>query len=171
MTRGTRIGLGTLRRRIRGVAVALLPVLALTAASAPACVAMETARASVAHDSQSHPPHHGGAHAAHDSGAHAAHDAHAHGSPAPAPSDPCPHCPLESGAAIASHAVCVVAEGQASGGIAHASFAFELPAALFSTHVVPAASAVPPLIAPRAGPAAPSPAAPPLNVRYCVYLI
>ena len=157
--------LGALRQRIRGVALALLPALTLAAASAPACAAMDAASGTPLSATQAHDSH------AHSSDSHA-HAQHEHDSSSPASTEPCPHCPLETGAANAGHAVCAVGDGQTGAAISQTSVGPDLPAAALLPHwMLPAADAIPPLIGARVRQRTTLPPAVPLNIRHCVYLI
>jgi hypothetical protein len=105
---------------------------------------------------------------------HDAHVSHHHGTGAdePAPVAPCPHCPLESGAANAGHASCVTVDAQQDGSAAPAKAqSMSAPAVLLANWLLPAARASPPLIGPPLGHVAPLPNAVTLNIRHCVLLI
>lgn len=151
-----------LRRRRRAVLCAVLPALALSVASGPACAAMLAASATNAsvvtdggHD----------VHADHRHGAQAAHE------PA-APGLPCPHCPLELGAANAGHAACVSLDANEDGTATPTGTASVCPPQIYlASWILPAARASPPLIGPAVTHDTPLGAAVSLNLRHCVLLI
>ena len=146
--------LAPLRARKHSLLRVLLPMLAASALSAPACAAMLAAAATpeVQHA-------HGGAHVAH---------------PAAQPSQPtqpCPHCPLEAGLAPLGHEVCVVTDSLADDGAARADAPSDPTPApvLVASWLLPAARAAPVQPSAFTTPALVSSVS--LNVLHCVLLI
>jgi hypothetical protein len=152
--------LATLRRRRRSILCALLPAFALSVATGPTCAAMRGA------------PTSGTTVELHDS--HDARASHHHGSAPteePAPAIPCPHCPLESGAANAGHATCVTADAQESSGAAPAKAPTTPPPVFLASWLLPAARASPPLIGTPFAHTVPPADSVTLTIRHCVLLI
>jgi hypothetical protein len=106
---------------------------------------------------------------------HDAHASHHHGAAADepaAPIAPCPHCPLESGAANAGHASCVTVDAQQDGSAAPAKAEnAPVPPVFLANWLLPAARASPPLIGPPLGHTTVLASAVALNIRHCVLLI
>jgi hypothetical protein len=114
--------------------------------------------------------------ATHDgAGNHAAHHEHAaadSGERTAPPGAPCPHCPLEAGAANSGHATCVAIDGHGDGSAQpKAPLDRPLPPVVLSNWLLPAARAAPPLIGPLERTSEPVTAAVALNIRHCVLLI
>jgi len=152
--------LATLRRRRREILCAVLPVIALSAVSGPACASMSGSSGT---STESH-----GSHDAHAVGHHSASHAHA----PVAPTLPCPHCPLDSGAANASHAGCVTIDAQQDDGAAPPNSAdTPVPPVFLARWLLPAARASPPSIALAIAHHIPPALAVPLTLRHCVLLI
>jgi hypothetical protein len=110
---------------------------------------------------------------------HVSHDVHAdhhhgkaHADEPAAPAVPCPHCPLESGAANTGHADCVTADAQEDGGTAPAKVASTpVPPVFLASWLLPATRASPPSIGPPLAHALLPVNAVTLNIRHCVLLI
>jgi hypothetical protein len=149
--------LATLRARKRALLYALVPAFALAAVSGPACAAMAAAPDPAA--------------ATHDHGGHAQPgDAHEHAPEQPL-SVPCPHCPLEAGGANVGHTVCTTAAGHDDVAAPAKAASQESPPALTRNWALPAAVAVPPLIATPAAAEEPPQPKVPLNLLHCVLVI
>ena len=146
-----------LRHRRRAVLCAVLPALTLSAVSGPACAAMRTAPVMASETHTSHV-----AHTTHHENLPQAHE----------PAAPCPHCPLESGAANADHTSCVTIGVQEDGGAAptKASTA-SVPPVFLASWLLPAARASPPLIDPSLAHNLPPADSVTLTIRHCVLLI
>lgn len=145
--------LAPLRARKHSLLRVLLPMLAASALSAPACAAMLAAAATpeVQHA-------HGGTHVV-----------HAAAQPSQ-PTQPCPHCPLEAGLAPLGHDVCVVTDSLTDDGAARADSANDpIPPVLVASWLLPAARAAPVQPSAVTTPALVSSVS--LNVLHCVLLI
>jgi hypothetical protein len=145
--------LAPLRAREHALLRVLLPMLAASALSAPACAAMLAAATTpeVQHA-------HGGAHVAHDA------------QPSQ-PTQPCPHCPLEAGLAPLGHEVCVVTDSLTDDSAARADSPSDPtpPPVLVASWLLPAARAAPVQPSAFTTPALVSSVS--LNVLHCVLLI
>jgi hypothetical protein len=162
--------LTALRRKRRGVLLALLPALLLWTASGSACLAMLAGDLQPSHAAaQSEPVGHGNAHGEHTHAAHT-HVAPSHEQAPPAPSHDCPHCPPHHGTDATAHAACVdstdtpTSQATSSG----LTFAAWLPSARSTLQI---ASPIPPLILLPRRNVDPPPPHVPLNIRHCVLLV
>jgi hypothetical protein len=161
--------LTTLRRKRRGVLLALLPALLLWTASGSACLAMLAGDMPPSAAARSEPAKHG---TAHDKHAHAAHThaAPSHEQAPPTPSHDCPHCPPHHGTDATAHAACVDSTDTPASQATSSSLTFAawLPTARSALQV---ASPIPPLISLPRRNVDPPPPHVPLNIRHCVLLV
>lgn len=150
--------LGTLRRRRRVVAAALLPALLAYMATGSACLAMTPGTPAP----EAHAVHKSHAHAASHTDHHAAH-------PSASPDAPCPHCPAGGTAAVSVHA-CAAPDATA----AHLQSTPQpdaKPLLLGADWVPPPSAPAPPLIPFAAWQRGAVTRDVPLNILHCVLLI
>ena len=161
--------LNALRKRRRAIAWALLPAIALWAASGSACFAMlasaTAAGPSTEHAAEAHAGHHS------SGGASGSHAQHGHTpAPMPAPAPDCPHCPPGHVAADGAHSTCSVNTDAASSAAKSSPAGDATP--LLPVRWVPATvSAAPPLIRPTPSAAARRAAGVPIHLRRSVLRI